>query len=218
MERQEYPSMLASLEPPQAVSLLNSRMNQIAKTNKDIANCVFNSPWQRIVQAARELAQSHSDFAERIENDVILSLRQFETQNREVQQMSTIQGNLGAMAKEYDQAQKKADKLNAKASRGGTGRIPGSSEEVDKAMQQWESQAPYVFEQLQAVDETRLNHLRDVLTQFETHEVDHIEKAKGQAEQCQDVEPQKHGWRTKNAIADICATKYFLSSRANTTD
>ena len=101
-----------------------------------------------------------------------------------MQQMSTIQGNLAAIAKDCDQAQKKADKANAKGSKVAAGRVADASDEIDNALQQWESQAPYVFEQLQAVDETRLNFLRDVLTQLETHEVDHVEKAKGQAESC----------------------------------
>lgn len=58
---------------------------------------------------------------------------------------------------------------------------------MDAAQTQWESQAPYVFESLQALDETRLNHLRDVLTQFQTHEVDQVERCRVTAEQCLNV-------------------------------
>ena len=176
---------LARKEPPDA----NSDLGYLPFTStlyycNSNFNRVLTAPWQMIVEAARELADTHADFASRIENDVILALRQFEVQNRDMQQMSTIQGNLAAMAKEYDQAQKRAGKLNQKGGRAAAGRAAGASDEVDNATQQWEVQAPYVFEQLQAVDEKRLNHLRDVLTQLETHEVDHIEKAKGQAEKC----------------------------------
>lgn len=97
-----------------------------------------------------------------------------------MQAVNTTQGNLSAIARDLNSAQKKADKLNAKGSRKADGAISG----VDDAARTWESQAPYVFEQLQALDETRVNHLRDVLTQFQTHEVDQIEKARTSAESC----------------------------------
>lgn len=48
----------------------------------------------------------------------------------------------------------------------------------------WDSQAPFIMEQLQAADESRCNHLRDVLTQFQTHEVDQVERNRKTAEQC----------------------------------
>ncbi len=36
--RQEYPAMLASLQPSQAVAVLSDRIRQVDKVNKDIAN------------------------------------------------------------------------------------------------------------------------------------------------------------------------------------
>lgn len=77
------------------------------------------------------------------------------------------------MAKEADGAQKKS----------GRGRI-GST---DGAMGQWNSQAPFIMEQLQAADESRCNHLRDVLTQYQTHEIDQVERNRLTAEQCLNV-------------------------------
>lgn len=101
-----------------------------------------------------------------------------------MQNMSTIQGNLNALAREYDGAQKKAEKLNQRGGRTAAGKVAGASEDIDTATAQWDSQAPYVFEQLQAVDESRLNHLRDVLTLLQTHEVDQVERHRVAAEQC----------------------------------
>lgn len=96
--------------------------------------------------------------------------------------MSTIQGNLASMAKDIDNAQKKNEKLQGKGSRSTTGKMANASSDLENAQQQWDSQAPYVFETLQSVDETRLNHLRDVLTQYQTHEVDQVEKNRVNAE------------------------------------
>ena len=143
---------------------------------------IFQTPWQRIVAGTENLAQSHEMLARKIEADVETPLRQFATKNREMQSMTTIQGNLTAIAKDFESAQKKAEKLRDKSGR--PDRVANASSSVDDASQQWESQAPYVFEQLQSLDETRVNFLRDVLTQFQTHEVDRVERNRTSAESC----------------------------------
>ena len=92
--------------------------------------------------------------------------------------MSTIQGNLTSMARDVENAQNKSDRLNRKGSTAAS----RADTELEGAQSQWSAQAPYVFESLQALDESRLNHLRDVLTQFQTHEIDAIEKTRVSAE------------------------------------
>ena len=87
-----------------------------------------------------------------------------------MQGMNTIQGNLASLARDLENAQKKASR----------GRTDDSN--LQEAQSQWESQAPYVFEQLQALDENRVNHLRDALTQLETHEMDRLERSRLAAE------------------------------------
>lgn len=133
-------------------------------------------PWQRIVSGTENLAASHETLANKIESDVETPLRSWATRNRGMQDLASAQGNLNNIAKELSSAQKKAAK--------GGRRADTASTNVEDASRQWEAQAPYVFEQLQVIDELRVNHLRDVLTQFETHEVDSIEKNKISAESC----------------------------------
>lgn len=96
--------------------------------------------------------------------------------------MSTIQGNLVAMQKELDEAQIKADKLGKKGAKANSLKVDNASQKLDSANSQWDSQAPFIFEKLQAVDESRLNHLRDVLTQYQTHEADQVERNRVTAE------------------------------------
>jgi hypothetical protein len=151
-------------------------------TTRLIGYSIFQTPWQRIVSGTENLAQSHEMLAQKIETDVETPLRQFATKNREMQSMATIQGSLAAIAKDFDSAQKKADKLREKSGR--PDKVANASSNVDDASQQWESQAPYVFEQLQSLDETRVNFLRDLLTQFQTHEVDLVERNRTNAESC----------------------------------
>jgi hypothetical protein len=97
--------------------------------------------------------------------------------------MTTIQGNLAAMAKELEDAQDRSDKLTKKGGKASTQKVESATTKLQSANQQWDSQAPFVFETLQALDETRLNHLRDVLTQYETHEADQIERNRITVEQ-----------------------------------
>ncbi|PVI00492.1 hypothetical protein DM02DRAFT_614252 [Periconia macrospinosa] len=143
---------------------------------------IFSTPWQKIIAATEAIAESHHLLAQRIEADVERPLREFTSTNREVQAMSNISGNLAAMARDIDSAKNKAEKLRNKGSKAKASAVASAVGEVENATIQWESQAPYVFEKLQAVDESRLNHLRDALTQFQTHEVDQVERNRISAE------------------------------------
>ncbi|MCJ1479761.1 hypothetical protein MMC13_008447 [Lambiella insularis] len=148
---------------------------------------VFHTPWQSIVSSTETLADSHAALAQKIEADVEQPLRIFQNKNREMQGISTIQGNLAALAKELDEAQKKSERVLAKGGKAGTQKVSSAISNVQDANQQWNSQAPFVFEQLQALDESRVNHLRDVLTQLQTHEVDQLERSRVSAESCLNV-------------------------------
>lgn len=130
----------------------------------------------------QSLADSHAMLAAKMESDVERPLKEYQYKNREMQAMSTIQGNLVAIAKEVDNAHRKASKISG--GRLTANKVANATSDVEASKQQWESQAPYVFEQLQSLDETRINHLRDVLTQLETHEVDLVERNRVNAESC----------------------------------
>ena len=139
-------------------------------------NSIFQTPWQRIVASTENLAASHETLAQKVEADVEVPLRQFATRNRELQALNSSLSNISSVAKDLSAAQKKAAK--------GGRRADEASASVDGASRQWESEAPYVFEQLQALDERRINNLRDVLTQLQTHEVDQVERSRTSAESC----------------------------------
>ena len=98
--------------------------------------------------------------------------------------MSNMQGNLSHIARDVDRAKQKLERLQSK---GDSGKIASATGEYENTQGQWDSQAPYVFESLQSVDEARWNQLRDVLTQFQTHEIDQVEKHRISAEQVLNV-------------------------------
>ncbi|KAH8698561.1 Muniscin C-terminal mu homology domain-containing protein [Talaromyces proteolyticus] len=214
LTRQEYPALLTSLQPNQATTVLNDRIRVINKVNTDIADWlqerrrveelyvqglrklarrpqpeenvslgVFQMPWKRIINATESLAASHETLASKIEEDVEKPLRDYGSRHRELASMPSICNDLVHLSKGLEAAQKKLEKAKEKRSKGSE-KATAASTSLAEATQQWESRAPFVFEQLQSVDESRLNHLRDVLTQLQTHEVDQIERSRQTAESC----------------------------------
>ncbi|OAX84366.1 hypothetical protein ACJ72_01258 [Emergomyces africanus] len=214
LSRPDYPAIVAALTPTQASAVLTERIRLISKINSDIADWlserrrvedayvlglrklarrpqqdgsaalgVFQVPWQRIISATETLAESHETLSHEIEVDVERPLKEYASKNSDMQSISTMQHDLANLAKELESAKKKADKLKDKGPKAASKTSSAISAAQD-VVQQWESRAPFVFEHLQAVDEHRLNHLRDVLTQYETHEVDQIERTRQSAESC----------------------------------
>ncbi len=119
--------------------------------------------------------------------------------------MATMQGNLASMAEELKEAQEKAEKLSKKGGKANSLKMDHASTKLEAALGQWDSQAPFVFEKLQAVDESRLNHLRDVLTQLQTHEADQVERSRVTAE------------GTLNSLLEVDTTLEILSFANNIT-
>lgn len=143
-------------------------------------------PWKRIVNATETLAESHEVLAQKIEVDVERPLREYSSKNRELSSMQGVQNDLSTLAKNLDNSQRKVDKAKEKGPKA-VERLSSALAATEEINQQWNSRAPFAFEQLQAADEGRLNHLRDVLTQLETHEVDQVERCRQAAESCLNV-------------------------------
>ena len=122
----------------------------------------------------------------KIDEDVERPLREYSARNQEMQLMPGIQSDLASLAKSLEASQKKVEKARDKGVKGAD-KLAGAITSVEEASEQWNSRAPFVFEQLQSVDEGRINHLRDALTQLETHESDNIERCRHEAETCLNV-------------------------------
>lgn len=152
----------------------------------EICDRIFQIPWQRIVNSVESVATAHESFAQKIDDDVERPLRDYSTKNKELASMPGVQNDLTSLAKNLETSQKKVDKAKEKGPKGAD-KLANAVSSAQEVGQQWESRAPFVFEQLQAADEGRLNHLRDVLTQLETHESDQIERCRQAAESCLNV-------------------------------
>ncbi|KAI1103953.1 Muniscin C-terminal mu homology domain-containing protein [Jackrogersella minutella] len=212
LQRAEYPAMLANLHPNQAVHALNDRVKRISKVNTEIADWLqerrrveeqyvqglkrltqfrvpnaqselgsFQPQWDKILQSVDAVAMSHHIFATKVEKDVEAPLRSFH-QKKEMLNLQTIQGNLQNMARELDDAQERSEKLIRKGGKASAQKVDLAAGKLDSATQQWESQAPFIFESLQALDESRMNQIRDCLTQYGTYEGEQAQNHQSEAE------------------------------------
>jgi hypothetical protein len=143
---------------------------------------IFQIPWQKIVTSPESLAKAHHTLAQNISADVELPLREWTSKDRDMQHMNNVIGNIQAIAKELENAQKKSDKLSGKGGKADAGKVATAASGVESALNQWESQAPYVFERLQAVDEARVDNMRNVLTQYQTYVIEAGSSLSGSAE------------------------------------
>lgn len=141
---------------------------------------IFQPSWDKVLHSTDAIAASHHLFSQRVEKDVELPLRQFNGR-KDVQNMQTMSSNLTTIAKELEDAQDKVEKLSKKGGKASAQKVDTANARLDSASSQWESQAPFILETLQALDEQRCNHLRDVLTQLETHEVDQTDRLRAAA-------------------------------------
>ncbi|KAI1352035.1 Muniscin C-terminal mu homology domain-containing protein [Xylaria sp. FL0043] len=212
LSRAEYPALLDCLQPGQAVAVLTDRVKRITKVNNEIADWLqerrrveeqyaqglrrltqfrvpnaqselgtFQAQWDKILQSVEFVATSHHTFAAHIEKEVETPLRMFEVR-KEMQNIQTIQGNLQKVARELEEAQEKSDKLTKKGGKASAQKVDLAASKLESATNQWKSQAPFVFESLQAVDESRMNQLRDCLTQYGTFEGEQAQKLQTDAE------------------------------------
>lgn len=145
-----------------------------------LLHSIFQPSWDRILHSTDGIAASHHLFSQRVEKDVETPLRQFNSR-KDVQNMQIILANLSTIAKELEDAQEKVDKLSKKGGKASALKVDTANTRLESASSQWESQAPFILETLQALDEQRCNHLRDVLTQLQTHEVDHADRLRATA-------------------------------------
>ncbi|GAP86397.1 putative saff domain-containing protein [Rosellinia necatrix] len=212
LSRSEYPGLLDYLQPGQAVAALNDRVKRITKLNNEIADWLqerrraeeqyaqalrrlaqfrvpstqselgsFQAQWEKVIQSVESVAASHHTFATHIEREVEAPLRMFETK-KEMQNVQTIQGNLQKVARELEEAQEKSDRLTKKAGKASAQKVEMATNKLESATNQWKSQAPFVFETLQALDESRMNQLRDCLTQYGTFEGEQAQKLQADTE------------------------------------
>lgn len=136
----------------------------------------------RILDSTAALAASHHQFSQKLESEVERPIRDFASRNAEWSSMKNMETNLSAAAKAVDAAEDRAEKLRRRGQKAKAQQVAEAATAVANANAEWDSQAPFVFEKLQAADESRCNSLRDALTRFQTLESDYAQNSMQGAE------------------------------------
>ncbi|KAF3933284.1 hypothetical protein ABW20_dc0110020 [Dactylellina cionopaga] len=89
-----------------------------------------------------------------------------------------MEGNLNGLAKAIDSNEDKVEKMKKKGKRAEPAKVAEATAGLKDAVGNWESQSPFIFEQLQAVDETRITLMRESLTRMQTLELDQMDHMK----------------------------------------
>ncbi|KAJ6256287.1 hypothetical protein Dda_8784 [Drechslerella dactyloides] len=139
----------------------------------------FHGPWHRIVNSTASLATAHHVFSQKLETEVERPIREFPTHNKEWASLRTMEGNLNGLAKAIDTSEDKVEKLRKKGKRAEPAKVAEATAGFKEATGNWESQSPFIFEQLQAVDEARITQLKESLTRMQTLELDQFDHMKG---------------------------------------
>lgn len=141
---------------------------------------VFQAPWNKVIAAIEASAYSHHLLAGRIENEVEGPLRAFQSKSESLNIQATSE-NLTTLARDLEESQKKVEAQTKKAGKANMQKLDAAQAKLESATQQWESQAPFIFESLQAFDEHRINQLRDLLTQYQTYETEKAQRSQATA-------------------------------------
>ncbi|OLL22803.1 Cytoskeletal protein syp1 [Neolecta irregularis DAH-3] len=138
----------------------------------------FNAIWQRILETTIELGASHSTFASKLAEEIEFTLLAFEAHDEDWHGMRHVESNIASLAKYVELAEGKVEKVKKKGKA-----LPTKVEQVLESMSivrgQWETEAPFVFERFQAIDERRLEFIKDIYHKYENLE---IEQAKRKTE------------------------------------
>lgn len=132
---------------------------------------LFLPAWKQVLAEADEAAHNHYIFTQRVEKDVEIPLRNYMSEATEAKEFNSQKTNMASLATTAATAQRDSDKLTAKGGKANASKLESANSKLQNAHQQWDAQAPFIMETFQMLDEARLNHLRELLTQYQTHEL-----------------------------------------------
>ncbi|KAI5797694.1 Muniscin C-terminal mu homology domain-containing protein [Geopyxis carbonaria] len=133
---------------------------------------IFAAPWLRIVESTSSIAVAHQHFSDKLNAEVERPIREFASRNGDWSAMKSLETNLNSVAKSIESTEERAEKLRKRGTKAKAQQVAEAATAVTNAFAEWDSQAPFVFEKLQAADESRCNNLRDALTRLQTLESD----------------------------------------------
>ncbi|KAF9580750.1 hypothetical protein BGW38_002476, partial [Lunasporangiospora selenospora] len=134
----------------------------------------FNAAWERLSAETVEIATLHGQFSLRIANEIEKPLRDFARTHSEWQNLTLAEANCNRIAKEFDEKTTKVTKYTRAVERT-TGKKSGAAEQklmdytkqLESLRTAWRLEGPVVLQKYQDVDQSRLEHLKQVVLAFE---------------------------------------------------
>ncbi|RHZ71114.1 hypothetical protein Glove_262g43 [Diversispora epigaea] len=143
----------------------------------------FTSIWDTLFDELIETATLHSFYVTKISDEIETPLREMTIADQKWTQLKQEETNLSKLAKEYEERVSKVNRFKTKKEKLSGKRAETSENkliEAQKALEQikaeWNSEWPKYLERSQEVDFMRWVHLKEILTNFETMQVESYQK------------------------------------------
>lgn len=134
---------------------------------------IFEGVWNSLIKQTRETSKASSGLSHKITTDIEQPLRSFCTHSEQWPSIIGFSENLDTLAHTFSNNDEKVEKLRKKTQ---TSRhhqlVENAQHSLDELRSQWESQAPFILEQIEIIDKARLGFLKNSLINFETLEAD----------------------------------------------
>ncbi|KAI1316777.1 hypothetical protein EDD11_009516 [Mortierella claussenii] len=134
----------------------------------------LTAPWEKLNAESVELATLHGQFSLRISNEIERPLRDFARTHPEWQNLALAEGNCNRLAKEFDEKQvkvakytKTAEKLSGKKGEAAEQKLMDYTKQLENTRTAWRLEGPVVLQKYQGLDQSRLEHLKQIVTAFE---------------------------------------------------
>ncbi|KAF9431258.1 hypothetical protein BGZ76_000503, partial [Entomortierella beljakovae] len=132
----------------------------------------FASTWDKLNAESVELATLHGQFSLRISSEIEKTLREF-TRSSEWQAL-LAETNCHKIAKEYDEKQlkvtkytKAVEKVTGKKAELAEQKLSEYGQQLDHSRSAWKMEGPVILQRYQALDQNRLDQLKQVISSFE---------------------------------------------------
>ncbi|ORE02906.1 hypothetical protein BCV72DRAFT_338381 [Rhizopus microsporus var. microsporus] len=135
----------------------------------------FVPMWEILYQEISTLCNIHSDYSNKILENIEQPLRQCMINNADYNQVQSMEDHLAKIAREYDELDAKIQK-HKRAGPKGESKVVECTKQQEKKYQEWINEAPAYLQKHQAVDEYRWTVVKSLVQNFELLQQSALEK------------------------------------------
>ncbi|KAF9148216.1 hypothetical protein BG015_010063 [Linnemannia schmuckeri] len=135
----------------------------------------FTAPWEKLNAETVELATLHGQYSLRISNEIERPMRDFAKNHPEWQNIALAETNCNRIAKEFDEKQlkvtkytKAVEKVSGKKAEVAEQKLMDYTKQLESTRTAWRLEGPVILQKYQNLDQSRLDHMKQMLALFET--------------------------------------------------